>query len=130
MMGRLRRHGYLIAGYILFGLGAIGAVLPVMPTAIFWIAAAACFARSSEKMYRRIVNAPHFGPVIEDYLSEGAISTRSKAAAVSGMGMGLAVAAFTLGVGLPLAVTFAMLGLASAYVLTRPQPVRLAARAR
>ncbi len=130
LLGRLRRHGYLIAGYILFGLGAIGAVLPVMPTAVFWIAAAACFARSSERMYQRIVNAPHFGPVIEDYLSQGAISTKSKAAAVSGMGIGLAIAAFTLGVGLPFAVTFAMLGLASAYVLTRPQPVRVPAQGR
>ena len=129
MMGRLRRHGYLITGYILFGLGAVGAVLPVMPTAIFWIAAATCFARSSEKMYRRIVNAPHLGPVIEDYLSQGAISTKSKAAAVSGMGLGLAIAAFTLGVGLPLVAAFVLIGLTSAYVLSRPAPVAVPATA-
>ena len=124
-----RRHGYLIAGYILFGFGLVGAVLPVMPTAVFWIAAAACFAKSSDKMYKRILSSPHLGPIIEDFLTQGAISPRSKAAAVSGMGLGLAIAVLTLGGGLPLMVAFAAIGLAGTYVLTRPAPVEARHRA-
>ena len=44
------RLGYLVAGFVLLALGIIGAFLPLMPTTIFVILAAGCFARSNRRI--------------------------------------------------------------------------------
>ncbi|MCR5202784.1 MAG: YbaN family protein [Lachnospiraceae bacterium] len=40
---------YITAGCVCLGLGAIGAVLPILPTVPFLLAAMACYMKSSEK---------------------------------------------------------------------------------
>ncbi len=115
-----RRLAYQLVGYISFAIGFIGLILPILPTTIFWIIAAACFAKSAPTMYRRIVAWPGVGPAIEDFLEDGVIGSQGKALALSGM----AVAAFLI-VAAPMgaytiAVTLFALMLAAAYVLTRP----------
>lgn len=46
-------------------LGVIGIFLPLMPTTVFLLAAAACYARSSERFYRRLVDHPWLGPYVQ-----------------------------------------------------------------
>ena len=41
---------YIIVGLIALGLGCVGMALPVLPTTPFFLVAAFCFARSSEKL--------------------------------------------------------------------------------
>ena len=43
---------WIFIGFICFGLGTAGIVLPILPTVPFYMAAAFCFAKSSEKLHR------------------------------------------------------------------------------
>lgn len=55
------RHLFLFAGHLSLTVGVIGLLVPVMPTSPFVIIAAACYARSSERFYRMLLNNKHFG---------------------------------------------------------------------
>jgi uncharacterized protein len=74
---------YLIAGYLALALGIAGAILPLLPTVPFIILAAFCFARSSPKLERQLLEHPHLGPHIQRWRRNGAISRRGKRAATA-----------------------------------------------
>ncbi len=46
----MKKAIYMIAGFIALALGAIGCVLPVLPTVPFLLVASFCFLRSSQKL--------------------------------------------------------------------------------
>lgn len=109
------------AGLIAFALGAIGLVLPVWPTTIFWIVAALAFARSNPVWAEWIYSRPGFGKQIRLFVEDGVLSSRSKGAALAGMtvaGTILAVVAWDrpwiLGTGL------GFIACGMAFVVTRP----------
>jgi hypothetical protein len=64
-------------------LGIIGIFLPLMPSTIFFILAAWCFARSSEKFYNKLINHPRIGKFIRDYRDERGMPFRSKVIAIT-----------------------------------------------
>jgi uncharacterized membrane protein YbaN (DUF454 family)/signal transduction histidine kinase len=79
---RVRRHLYLIAGFLSIGLGTLGAFLPLLPTVPFMILAAYCFARSSPELEAKLLDHKHFGPHIRRWRERGAISRKGKKAAL------------------------------------------------
>ena len=60
------------------GLGIIGAFAPILPTTPFLLLAAACYMRSSERFYRRLVNNGIFGAYVRDYIEGRGIPIRTK----------------------------------------------------
>ncbi len=48
---------YLIVGFISFGLGTVGIILPVLPTTPFYLLAAFCFVRGSERFANWFLNS-------------------------------------------------------------------------
>ena len=56
-----------VVGLISLILGAIGIVLPVLPTTPFLLLSAACFAKSSKKFYNWLMNNRVFGTIIKNY---------------------------------------------------------------
>ena len=55
-------------GYIFIGLGAVGLVLPLLPTTPFVVLAVACFAAgTNNKISRWLKQNRYFGPYIENY---------------------------------------------------------------
>lgn len=118
-----RRLAYLVLGFVLLGLGIAGAFLPVMPTTVFLILAAFCFGRSSPRLETWLLEHPRFGPSLQAWREEGAIPTRAKALAVTGMtfGYGLFFLAAHPGPMAMLGVAAFMLA-GAAYVLSRPRP--------
>ncbi|MEM9635327.1 MAG: YbaN family protein [Pseudomonadota bacterium] len=117
----LRRTTFKILGTGCVGVGIVGAFLPLLPSTIFFIMAAACFARSSPALEARILSHPVFGPPVIAWREHGAISPRSKMIALAGMalGYGLFLYSVTPDLWLALIVAAVMLGCAT-YVVTRP----------
>ena len=109
------------AGYAFFAIGLLGTLLPVLPTTIFWIIAAACFAKGRPAMAQRIYAWPGVGPAVEAFLSQGVIARRTKVGALLGMTAAAGIVALTP---LPLPamlITLAAIALAGIYVASRPE---------
>lgn len=118
------RLGYLTLGWLMLGLGAIGAAVPLLPTTVFLIAAAWCFARSSPRLHARLMAHPRFGPPLADWRAHGAIRPDVKRLALGGMAGSFALS-LALGVGLlALLAQGAALAAAAAFVMTRPDGPR------
>jgi uncharacterized membrane protein YbaN (DUF454 family) len=75
---KIIRAIWLIVGLICVGLGAVGMVLPILPTTPFLLAAAACFCKSSPKMYNWLLNNKWFGEYIRNYKEGRGLSLRTK----------------------------------------------------
>ena len=116
------RPALLAGGYFFFLLGLLGLALPLLPTTVFWIAASACFAKSSPSMYRRILAWPRIGQAIEAFLDQGAISRQGKMIAISGMALGALLVVFgSLGTA-PTVAALTVIASAGVYVWTRQAP--------
>ncbi len=77
------RRVLLAVGFVCVALGAIGAVLPLVPTTPFLLVAAACFARSSPRFYRWLLTRPGVGPIIQEWRAARIVPLRAKLWAVS-----------------------------------------------
>ncbi len=73
---------YLIAGFLLVGLATLGIFLPLLPTTPLLLLAAACFANSSEKCHRWLLEHNIFGPIIHNWQEHRCIPRKAKVIAV------------------------------------------------
>lgn len=85
------RFVFLAAGTILVGIGILGMFLPLLPTTIFFILAAWCFARSSEKFHFWIHNNRYFGRYLSDYMQNKGMTLRSKIFSISFLWAGILI---------------------------------------
>lgn len=69
-------------GWLAVAGGVIGIFLPLLPTVPFLLLAVACFARSSERFHRWLVEHNHLGPLLRDYLRGAGMPLRAKAIAI------------------------------------------------
>jgi uncharacterized membrane protein YbaN (DUF454 family) len=69
-------------GIISVGLGTAGIFLPLLPTTPFLLLAAACFIRSSDRLYRWLIHNPWFGSYIRNYQEHRALPLRAKVTAL------------------------------------------------
>jgi uncharacterized membrane protein YbaN (DUF454 family) len=80
---KIVRTLWFIAGTICVMLGAIGIVLPILPTTPFLLAAAACYYKSSERMHRWLLNNKWFGEYIRNYTEGKGLTRKTKIIALT-----------------------------------------------
>jgi uncharacterized protein len=76
---------WFLAGWVAVGLGGIGIVVPGLPTTVFFIIAASCFARSSPRFEQWVLDLPRIGPMVRDHRAGLGMPRRAKAWAVGTM---------------------------------------------
>lgn len=69
---------YIILGCIGVGLGAVGAVVPMLPAFPFLMLAAFCFARSSEKLDKWFKSTKLYKDNLEDYVAGRGMTWKTK----------------------------------------------------
>lgn len=77
----------LAVGFVCVGLATLGVILPLLPTTPFLLLAAACFAKSSERFYRVLLDNRVFGPLIRDWREHRAIPLRAKLLAIAAIAL-------------------------------------------
>jgi uncharacterized protein len=77
--GRLWKLLLIACGTLCVALGVIGIFLPIMPTTVFLLMAAACYARSSERFYQRLLNQRYLGSYIRNHREGRGMKRRDKA---------------------------------------------------
>ena len=75
---KIKKILYVILGGIGVGLGAVGAVLPLLPSFPFLLLAAFCFARSSEKLNSWFINTKLYKENLESYVQGKGITRKTK----------------------------------------------------
>ncbi|WP_026177407.1 YbaN family protein [Thiobacillus denitrificans] len=94
-------------GTLFLGLGVAGLFLPVLPTTPFLLLAAACYARSSRRIFDWLLSHAHFGPLIREWREHRAIPYRAKRIALI-----LIALSFAISVGFFIPGWLAKLGMA------------------
>ncbi len=117
---RFARWCWRALGLLCVGIGAVGTVVPLLPTTVFLLIAAWAFARGSERWRLWLVNHPRFGPSIRAWQTQRAIPRKAKWIGIASLFASLLIA---LWMDLPpLALTLQVIALVcvSVFLLSRP----------
>lgn len=117
---RAARALWFAGGWVAVGLGGLGIIVPGLPTTVFFIVAASCFARSSPRFERWVLDLPKIGPLVRDHRAGLGMARRAKTIALSMMWVAIAVSSWALRSRPPVVAVVVALGLVgTAYILWR-----------
>ncbi len=109
----------ILGGFFVL-LGAIGVILPLLPTTPFILLAAFCFARGSEKFHSWLLDHQTFGPLIHNWNEHGVVSGGAKASAIIFMLFAVGLSIYISVPAYVLWVQIGVLSLVALFLLTRP----------
>ncbi len=112
---------YFLLGWLFFLLGAIGVVLPLLPTTPFMLLALWAFSRSSDRFYHWLYNHPLFGPTLQKWDQYRVIPLAAKVMSISVMSISFIYMMIYSPVGFILKLIIATIMLYGAwFILTKP----------
>lgn len=74
----LKKVFLVILGCLVLGLGALGAVLPLLPAFPFLMLAAFCFAKSSEKLHNWFISTRLYKKNLESFVQGKGMTVKTK----------------------------------------------------
>jgi len=94
---RIWRALLVVCGTLCVALGVVGMFLPLMPTTVFLLMGAACYARSSDKFYQRLISNRWLGGYIKNSREGRGMTRRQKGTTLAMLWVGiLATMIFTV----------------------------------
>ncbi len=84
----------MFAGTVLVGIGILGIFLPLLPTTVFFLMAAWCYARSSQRFYDWLHTNKYFGTYLKNYRDRKGITLSSKISTLVILWCGIAYSVF------------------------------------
>ena len=90
------RAGWVTLGSACVGVGAVAALVPGLPTTVFFVAAAWCFARSNPRFEQWVLDLPGVGPLVRDVRAGLGMPRRAKVLATVMIWAAIAVSTFTV----------------------------------
>ena len=75
---KLKKILYITVGCLGLGIGAVGAVLPMLPAFPFLLLAAFCFGKSSEKLHNWFIGTKLYKDNLESYVQGKGMTKKTK----------------------------------------------------
>jgi uncharacterized protein len=85
-----------VGGFVFIGVGILGMFLPLLPTTVFFILAAWCFARSSAKFHHWLHHNRVFGKYLSNYRSGAGMTVKAKVYSIGFLWLGIIISAVVL----------------------------------
>ena len=77
-MKSIKKYIYITVGLIAFALGAVGVILPILPTTPFLLLASYCFAKGSDRFNNWFIQTKLYKNHLESFVSERAMTLKEK----------------------------------------------------
>lgn len=94
--GRLAKAWWTVVGFGAMGVGLIGFVVPVLPSTVFFVAAAWCFTRVSSRLERWFLSLPGIGHLVDNYRAGLGMTRRAKAVSIATMWAAIGISSYLL----------------------------------
>ena len=115
------RSAYFLLGWCCFGLGAVGVIIPGLPTVPFMLVALWLFSKSSKRFHDWLYSHRVFGPPLQLWQKNGIIPVRAKLAALVTMAVSLAYMIFFADVGIGIvAMTATIMAVGAVFIVRQP----------
>lgn len=121
---RVGRLAWTGAGFTSVGLGGVGIVVPGLPTTVFFIVAAWCFARGNPRFELWVLELPRVGPLVRDHRAGLGMPRRAKVVATTMMWTAIAFSGWALRDRLGWFAVVAVLGLIGTGYIAFAVPTR------
>lgn len=112
------------AGSLSLGLGVLGIFVPGLPTTVFLLGAAACFVKSSDRLYNWMLNHKVLGLYIRNYRKYKAMPLRSKIIALTMMWTMIGISSIFFIHNLTVKIIVIVAGLIGSMVILRVKTLR------
>lgn len=109
-----------LLGFVCVALGVIGALVPLMPSTVFFICAAACFAYASPRLEAWLLSFDFIARPVQAWRERGAIELPAKLLASLGMAIGVLAIVLAGASVIAIAAAAFVLALCALFIWTRP----------
>lgn len=75
---KIKKSIYIALGFVGVGLGAVGAVVPLIPAFPFLLLAAVCFGKSSERLHTWFIGTKLYKDNLESYMKGKGMTWKAK----------------------------------------------------